>query len=208
MHTHTHDFTLFDERIARRGSVLSPLGGLTRRVLRLSLATCQRPPPVPPFHLPSIPSRSQFACTQSISYSLSLAVGAAAVISAAFVVFGLIDAFVPNSFFLPCLDRRRGHAQTAAADLHAGQLPVEGQVPEPVRALLSKAAVPAHAQRMSSLLAADKEFAFCRESKGGRAYNGGRGACREAGERVRGGSDGMHGARLKAWGLRARAERT
>jgi hypothetical protein len=81
-------------------------------------------------------------------------------------------------------------------------------VPEPVRALLSKAAVPAHAQRMSSLLAADKEFAFCRESKGGRAYNGGRGACREAGERVRGGSDGMHGARLKAWGLRARAERT
>jgi hypothetical protein len=29
-----------------------------------------------------------------------------------------------------------------------------------------------------------------------------------AGKRVRGGSDGMHGARLKAWGPRARAERT
>ena len=43
------------------------------------------------------------------------------------------------------------------------------------------------------------------ESKGGRVYNGGRGACREAGERVRGGSDGMHGARVKAWGPRARA---
>jgi len=40
-------------------------------------------------------------------------------------------------------------------------------------------------------------------------YNGGRGACREAGERVRGGIDGMHGARLsKGWGPRARAERT
>jgi hypothetical protein len=69
--------------------------------------------------------------------------------------------------------------------------------------------VPAHAQRMSSLLGADKEFAPCRESKGGRVYNGGRGACREAGERVRGGSVGMHGARLsKGWGPRARAERT
>ena len=40
------------------------------------------------------------------------------------------------------------------------------------------------------------------------ACNRGRGACREAGERVRGGSVGMHGARLKAWGPRARAERT
>ena len=50
---------------------------------------------------------------------------------------------------------------------------------------------------------------LCRESKGGRVYNGGRGACREAGERVRGGSVGMHGARLsKGWGPRARAERT
>ena len=127
-------------------------------------------------------------------------------ISAAFVVFGLIDAFVPNSFFLPCLDRRRGHAQTGAADLHAGQLPVEGQVPpllssiaELRRALLSKAAVPTHAQRMTFLLESDKEFAYCRSRKGGVLYNGGRGACREAGERVRGGSDGMHGARLKAW---------
>jgi hypothetical protein len=61
---------------------------------------------------------------------------------------------------------------------------------------------------MSSLLRADKEFAFCRSRKGG-ACNGGRGACWEAGERVRGGSDGMHGARLsKDWGPRARAERT
>ena len=47
------------------------------------------------------------------------------------------------------------------------------------------------------------------KSKVGRVYNWGRGACREAGERVRGGSDGMHGARLsKGWGPRARAERT
>ena len=51
------------------------------------------------------------------------------------------------------------------------------------------------------------------ESKRGRAYNGGRGACRKAGERERGGSDGMHArgptqGRLKAWGPRARAERT
>ena len=95
----------------------------------------------------------------------------------------MIDAFVPNSFFLPCLDRRRGHAQTGAADLHAGQLAVEGQkAPELRRALLSKAAVPAHAQRMSSLLESDKEFAYCRSRKGG-ACNGGRCACREVGER-------------------------
>ena len=40
------------------------------------------------------------------------------------------------------------------------------------------------------------------------ACNRGRGACREAGERVQGGSDGMHGARVKAWGPRARAKRT
>jgi len=68
--------------------------------------------------------------------------------------------------------------------------------------------VPAHAQRMTFLLGAAKEFARCRESKGGRVYNRGRGACREAGERVRGGSVGMHGTRLKAWGPRARPERT
>jgi hypothetical protein len=68
--------------------------------------------------------------------------------------------------------------------------------------------VPAHAQRMSSLLASDKEFASCQSRKGG-ACNGGRGACWEAGERVLGGSVGMHGARLsKGWGPRARAERT
>ena len=70
--------------------------------------------------------------------------------------------------------------------------------------------MPAHAQRMSSLLAADKEFAPCRESKGGRVYNGGRGACREAGQRVLGGSDGMHARGLTQGlgGPRARAERT
>jgi hypothetical protein len=67
--------------------------------------------------------------------------------------------------------------------------------------------VPTHAQRMSFLLRADKASARCRIRKGG-ACNGGRGASREAGERVRGGSHGMHGARLKAWGPRACAERT
>ena len=40
------------------------------------------------------------------------------------------------------------------------------------------------------------------------ACNRGYCACREAGERVRGGGEGMHGARLKAWEPRARAERT
>jgi hypothetical protein len=53
------------------------------------------------------------------------------------------------------------------------QLPVEGQVPEPERAALPKAEVPAHAQRMSSLLAADRGFEPCRESKGGRVRWGG-----------------------------------
>ena len=65
-HMHTHTTSRCSTSVSRRGSVLSPLG----RVLRLSLAACQRPPPAPPFHLPSIPSRSLFACTQSISYSL------------------------------------------------------------------------------------------------------------------------------------------
>ena len=132
---HTHTTSRCSTSVSRRGKVccVTPQRGLFRRVLRLSLAACQRLPPVPPFHLPSIPSRSLFACTQSISL-LSLAVGAAAVISAAFVVFGLIDAFVPNSFFLPCLLIAAAvtHAQTGAADLHAGQLPVEGHQPEPV----------------------------------------------------------------------------
>ena len=71
--------------------------------------------------------------------------------------------------------------------------------------------MPAHAQRMSSLLGADKEFASCAESQKGGVYimggevfvpGGGR-------EGTRGGSVGMHGARLsKGWGPRARAERT
>jgi hypothetical protein len=43
--------------------------------------------------------------------------------------------------------------------------------------------VPAHAQRMSSLLGADKEFAPCRSRKGG-ACDGGRGV--RAGRRERG----------------------
>ena len=73
---HTHTTSRCSTSVSRRGSVLSPLGGLTRRVLRLSLAACQRPLPVPPIHLPSIPSRSLFAC---------IPVSAAAVISAAFV---------------------------------------------------------------------------------------------------------------------------
>ena len=164
-HAHTHDFTLFDERIAPGLSVLCHPSAV-------SLAGCFgcRSPRVKgplPSPLSTCPLYPVGPClpVHSINLLLSLAVGAAAVISAAFVMVGLIDAFVPNSFFLPCLDRRRGHAQTGAADLHAGQLPVEGQVPEPVRALPSKAAVPTHAQRMSSLLAADKEFAFCRSRK-------------------------------------------
>ena len=164
-------------------------------------------PSRPPFPL-ALYTQSVPVCLHSINLLLSLAVGAAAVISAAFVVFGLIDAFVPNSFFLPCLDRRRGHAQTGAADLHAGQLPVEGQVPELRRALLSKAAVPAHAQRMSSLLAADKEVASCRSRKWGVYIIGGE---VRAGRRERGyeaAATARHRARLKAWGPRARAERT
>ena len=40
--------------------------------------------------------------------------------------------------------------------------------------------MPPHAQRMDSLLAADREFVDCRESKGGRVRCG-RGARREAG---------------------------
>ena len=202
MHTHV-DFTLFDERIAPGLNAVTPRRSHSPGASAVARYV-SKAPSRPPFPL-AIYTQLVPVCLHSVNLLLSLAVGAAAVISAAFVVFGLIDAFIPNSFFLPCLDRRRGHAQTTAADLHAGHLPVEGQVPEPVRALPSKAAVPAHAQRMSSLLAADKEFAFCRSRKGGVLYNGGRGACREAGERVRCGSDGMHGARLKAWRPRARA---
>jgi hypothetical protein len=59
--------------------------------------------PDPPFHLPSIPTVGP--CLPALNQSLTVScrrVGAAAVISAAFVVFGLIDAFVPTtrSFFL------------------------------------------------------------------------------------------------------------
>ena len=169
-HMHTHTTSRCSTSVSRAGaqcchpSAVSLAGCFGCRSLRVKgplpspLSTC----PVYPVG-PCLP----LVCLHSINLLLSLAVGAAAVISAAFVVFGLIDAFVPNSFFLPCLDRRRGHAQTGAADLHAGQPSVEGQVPEPVRALPSKAAVPTHAQRMSSLLAADKEFAPCRSRKGG-----------------------------------------
>jgi hypothetical protein len=67
------------------------------------------------------------------------------------------------------LDRRRSRT-TGAADLHAGSF----LAPSSSRSLRcgraeSKAEVPAHAQRMSSLLAADTQFANCRESKGGHA---------------------------------------
>jgi len=164
-------------------------------------------PSRPPFPL-ALYTQSVPVCLHSINLLLSLAVGAAAVISAAFVVFGLIDTFVPNSFFLPCLDRRRGHAQTGAAELHAGQLSVEGQVPEPMRAWPSKAAVPTHAQRMSSLLAADKEFAFCRSRKGCVYIMGGE---VRAGRRERGyeaAASACTGPDSKGWGPRARAERT
>jgi hypothetical protein len=74
-----------------------------------------------------------------------------------------------------------------------------------------KAEVPAHAQRMDSLLAADREFVFCRKSKGGRVYNGGRGAGREAGGPVGSGAAqaGMHGeGPTQGLGARARAKRT
>jgi hypothetical protein len=82
----------------------------------------------------------------------------------------------------------------------AGQLPVEGHQPEPVRAPLLKAAVPAHAQRMSSLLASDKaRFAFCRSRKGGVFIMGGE---VRAGRRERGYEAAATactlGARLKA----------
>eukprot|EP00964_Phaeocystis_antarctica_P010223 scaffold5611_cov48-Phaeocystis_antarctica.AAC.5 len=50
-----------------------------------------------------------------------------------------------------------------------------------MRAVASKAEVPFHAQRMSSLLASDKEFAFCRVAR--RAYSEVRFAGWEAGGR-------------------------
>jgi hypothetical protein len=58
-------------------------------------------PSRPPFPL-ALYTQSVPDCLHSIDLLLSLAVGAAAVISAAFVVFGLIDTFVPKtrSFFL------------------------------------------------------------------------------------------------------------
>ena len=46
-HAHTHTTSRCSTSVSRRGSMLSPLGGLTRRVLRLSLAArvkgCWRP---------------------------------------------------------------------------------------------------------------------------------------------------------------------
>jgi hypothetical protein len=77
--------------------------------------------------------------------------------------------------------------------------------------------VPAHAQRMSSLLAADRELAHCRESKGDRVQQGARGAGREAGGRRGGGrrrrkrlqASGMHWeGPTQGLRVRARAERT
>ena len=96
------------------------------------------------------------------------------------MTFGAIVAFVPNSFlffFLALIVTR--HAHTNAADRHAGQLSVKGQMPLNERALLSKAGVSAHAQRMSCLLAADKEYASCRVSERGRVRWGARCVCRE-----------------------------
>ena len=96
------------------------------------------------------------------------------------MTFGAIVAFVPNSFlffFLALIVTR--HAHMNAADCHAGQLSVEGQMPLNERALLSKAGVSAHAQRMSCLLAADKEYASCRVSERGRVRWGARCVCRE-----------------------------
>jgi hypothetical protein len=70
-HAHTHDFTLFDERMAPGLNAVIPRRshspGASAVARRVSKA-----PSRPPFPLAiyTVPSRSLFACTQSISYSL------------------------------------------------------------------------------------------------------------------------------------------
>jgi hypothetical protein len=77
-------------------------------------------------------------CLHSVNLLLSLAVGAAAVISTAFVVFGLIDAFVPNSFFLPCLDCRRAVTHKWVQPIFTrGSFPSKAKCPHCCRALMS-----------------------------------------------------------------------
>ena len=77
----------------------------TTRTRPPSLSTCPLYPVGPCVPLPTV------------NLLLSLAVGAAPVISAACVVLLLIDAFVPNSFFLPC-------ALIAAAVTHKRLQPI------------------------------------------------------------------------------------
>ena len=57
------------------------------------------------------------------------------------------------------------------ADLQGGQLLKSPQVPQ-VEPAVVKAELPAQAQRMSSLLAADKEAVYCREWKGEHTVQG------------------------------------
>ena len=82
------------------------------------------------------------------------------------------------------------------------------QLPGPQLEPEGKAEVPAHAQRMSSLLAADKEFVPCRVAR--RAYVAERNAGREAGGRGTGAAQAActrGGPDSRLW-ARARTERT
>jgi hypothetical protein len=132
--------------------------------------------------------------------------------SQCFHCFGLIDAFVPNSFFLPCLDRRRGHACTNGWPCSRSSRGTAVRRRPSARgeasiAVEGRGARPRAADEQ--LVGGGQGDCVLPESKGGRVYNGGRGACWEAGERVLGGSvSSTLGARLKAWGPRARAECT
>jgi hypothetical protein len=70
--------------------------------------------------------------------------------------------------------------------------------------------VPAHAQRMSSLLGADKEFASCRSRKGGAWVMGGevRAGSRERGYEAAASACTGPDSQKAGGQLRARAERT
>ena len=68
--------------------------------------------------------------------------------------------------------------------------------------------MPAHAQRMRSLLASDKEGVFCRVARRGHTVRGEVRAGRRAGKQRRCTQHAGERARLKDSGARARAERT
>ncbi len=95
------------------------------------------------------------------------------------------------------------------ADLQGGQLLKSPQVPQ-VEPAVVKAELPAQAQRMSSLLAADKEVVYCRVERrthgagldAGRDRLEGVGQRRAQAARARGGPDWRAGGRARA------AERT